>query len=122
MILGPRIGKFSKGKVHYFAPSNHNFIVFGVFILMFAWFGFNGGSLLKFNDLTSLILINTLIGASFGGVAGWVITLFAKQKVGVEIFAFGILAGLVGITAGCDQFSVYEAAFARILPLLLLCI
>ena len=112
VILGPRLGKFSKGKVHYFAPSNHNFIVFGVFILMFAWFGFNGGSLLKFDDLTSLILVNTLIGASFGGAAGWIISLFAKQKVGVEIFAFGILAGLVGITAGCDQFSVYEAAFA----------
>ena len=112
IVLGPRIGKFSKNKINYFSPSNHNFIVFGVFILIFAWFGFNAGSLLKFDESTSLILINTLIGASFGGVSGWLISLFSKQKVGVETFAFGILAGLVGITAGCDQFTVGESAFA----------
>ncbi|MGB5866875.1 MAG: ammonium transporter, partial [Arcobacteraceae bacterium] len=77
VFLGPRLGKFTKGKVHYFAPSNHNFIVFGVFILLFAWFGFNAGSLLVFNDTVSLILLNTLIGASFGGISGWVLTLFS---------------------------------------------
>ncbi len=111
VYLGPRLGKFSKGKIKYFAPSNHNFIVFGVFILIFAWFGFNGGSLLAFNDKAALVLTNTLLGAVFGGVSGWIISLFSKTKVDVEIFAFGIIAGLVGITAGCDQFSTYEAAF-----------
>jgi len=111
VFLGPRLGKFTKGKVHYFAPSNHNFIVFGVFILIFAWFGFNAGSLLVFNDKVSLILLNTLIGASFGGIAGWVLTLFSKEKVAVEVFAFGIIAGLVGITAGCDQFTLTQSAF-----------
>jgi Amt family ammonium transporter len=111
IFLGPRLGKFTKGKVHYFAPSNHNFIVFGVFILLFAWFGFNAGSLLEFNDTVALILMNTLIGACFGGIAGWVLTLFSKDKVAVEVFAFGIIAGLVGITAGCDQFSILESAF-----------
>jgi len=111
IMLGPRLGKFSKGKVHYFAPSNHNFIVFGVFILLFAWFGFNAGSLLVFNDTVSLILLNTLIGASFGGIAGWMLTLFSKEKVSIEVFAFGIIAGLVGITAGCDQFTLQQSAF-----------
>ncbi|MEJ2415314.1 MAG: diguanylate cyclase, partial [Sulfurimonas sp.] len=74
-------------------------------------FGFNGGSLLAFNDKAALVLTNTLLGAVFGGVSGWIISLFSKTKVDVEIFAFGIIAGLVGITAGCDQFSTYEAAF-----------
>ena len=111
IILGPRLGRSSKDKVKQFAPSNHNFIVFGVFILMFAWFGFNGGSLLEFNDKAALVLTNTLIGAVFGGLAGWVISLFSKNKVDVEIFAFGIIAGLVGITAGADQFSTYQSAF-----------
>jgi len=110
VYLGPRLGKFTKNGIKYFAPSNHNFIVFGVFILIFAWFGFNGGSLLEFNDKASLVLTNTLIGAAFGGLAGWIISLFSKTTVDVEIFAFGIIAGLVGITAGCDQFSTYEAA------------
>lgn len=111
LFLGPRLGKFSKGKIHYFAPSNHNLIVFGVFILLFAWFGFNGGSLLVFDERVSLILLNTLMGASFGGIAGWMLTLFSKEKVSIEVFAFGIVAGLVGITAGCDQFTLQQAAF-----------
>jgi hypothetical protein len=80
IIIGPRLGKFSKGKVNYFAPSNYNFIVFGVFILVFAWFGFNAGSLLKFDESVSLILLNTLIGASFGGIAGWVLSLFSREN------------------------------------------
>jgi ammonium transporter, Amt family len=111
IILGPRLGKFSRGKIKYFAPSNHNFVVFGVFILFFAWFGFNAGSLLKFDPLATKILFNTLLSGVFGGLGGWVISLVYKEKVGVEIFSFGIIAGLVGITAGCDQFDTVTSAF-----------
>jgi len=111
IILGPRLGKFKNGQSKYFAPSNHNFIVFGVFILFFAWFGFNAGSLLKFDPLVTSILLNTTIAASFGGLAGWLITLINKEKVSVEVFAFGVIAGLVGITAGCDQFDTHTSAF-----------
>lgn len=111
IILGPRLGKFKNGKVKYFAPSNHNFIVFGVFILFFAWFGFNGGSLLRFDPLVTSILLNTTIAGAFGGLGGWIISLFTKDKVSVEIFAFGVIAGLVGITAGCDQFDTNISAF-----------
>jgi len=120
LFLGPRLGKFSKGKVNYFAPSNHNFIVFGVFILFFAWFGFNAGSLLVFNDTVSLILLNTLIGASFGGIAGWLLTFISKEKVAIEIFAFGIVSGLVAITAGCDQFTLVESAFVGFVATLIM--
>ena len=61
IVLGPRLGKFRKGKTTYFAPSSHNFVVFGVFILFFSWFGFNAGSLLAFiADVTS-ILLKTLL-------------------------------------------------------------
>ncbi len=115
LVLGPRLGKFKHGRINYFAPSNHNFIVFGVFILFFAWFGFNAGSLLKFDPLTSSILINTTIAAAFGGLGGWIISLINKDKVGVEIFSFGIIAGLVGITAGCDQFTTHISAFVGLM-------
>ncbi|MEA1916308.1 MAG: ammonium transporter, partial [Campylobacterota bacterium] len=111
IVLGPRLGKFRDGEITYFAPSNHNFIVFGVLILVFAWFGFNAGSLLKFDALATSILLNTLIAASFGGFGGWIISLVYKQKVGVEVFSFGIIAGLVGVTAGCDQFNTVTSAF-----------
>jgi ammonium transporter, Amt family len=111
IVLGPRLGKFRKGKVVYFAPSNHNFIVFGVFILFFAWFGFNAGSLLAFDPAVTSILMNTLLAGVFGGFSAWIITLFSKDKVGVEIFSFGIIAGLVGITAGCFEFTTTQSAF-----------
>ncbi|MBF0471394.1 MAG: ammonium transporter [Gammaproteobacteria bacterium] len=110
IVLGPRLGRFRHGKVHHFAPSNHNFIVFGIFILWFAWFGFNGGSLLAFEPKVAKILVNTLIAGASGGFAGYLISLLFHQRVGVEIFSFGILSGLVGITAGCDQFSLPVSA------------
>ncbi|RXJ99336.1 ammonium transporter [Arcobacter sp. CECT 8989] len=110
IVLGPRLGKFGKGKIKYFAPSNHNFIVFGVFILFLAWFGFNAGSLLKFDAQITLILLNTLISAIFGGFAAWILTFANHEKTKVELFSFGIIAGLVGITAGCHLFTIYQAA------------
>ncbi|XPV69369.1 MAG: ammonium transporter [Halarcobacter sp.] len=110
IVLGPRLGKFRKGKTTYFAPSNHNFIVFGVFILFFAWFGFNAGSLLWFEPQITSILLNTLLSAVFGGFGAWVTTFFNKKKVGVEIFSFGIIAGLVGITAGCNDLTTVQSA------------
>jgi len=111
IVLGPRLGKFKKTEVKYFAPSNHNFIVFGVFILFFAWFGFNAGSLLVFDPKVTSILLNTTLAGAFGGLGGWVLSFFTKDKVGVEVFAFGVIAGLVGITAGCDQFNAQTSAF-----------
>ncbi|MDD2266307.1 ammonium transporter [Sulfuricurvum sp.] len=111
IILGPRLGRFRKGKISNFAPSNHNFIVFGVFILWFAWFAFNAGSLLAFNSSVSIILLNTLIAGSFGGFGTYLISLFLKKGIGVELFSFGIISGLVGITAGCADLTTTEAAF-----------
>lgn len=111
LVLGPRLGKWKNGKIKYFAPSNHNFIVFGVFILFFAWFGFNAGSLLAFDTSVTLILLNTLLSAVFGGFGAWVITLYSKEKLEVEIFSFGIVSGLVGITAGCYDLTLVQSAF-----------
>ncbi len=111
IMLGPRLGKFSRAKVTYFSPGNHNFIVFGVFILWFAWFGFNAGSLMKFDAFVTVILLNTLIAGAFGGMGGYLLSLFFKQRVGVEVFSFGVIAGLVGVTAGCAEFTAVDSAF-----------
>lgn len=111
IILGPRLGKFKNGEVKYFAPSNHNFIVFGVFMLFFAWFGFNAGSLLRFDIQVTSILMNTLIAAVMGGASAWFISLVFKRRLEVELLSFGIIAGLVGITAGCNSLTLYQSAF-----------
>ena len=115
IVLGPRLGKFRKKKINYFAPSNHNLIVFGVFILWLAWFGFNAGSLLMFDKSVSKILLNTLLAGAFGGLGSYLISLFSKEKVGVEIFSFGIISGLVGVTAGCNEFTASQAAFVGLI-------
>ncbi len=111
LVLGPRIGKFRNNEIKSFAPSNHNFVVFGVFVLFVAWFGFNAGSLLKFDIAAAGILLNTVLAGVFGGFGGWAISLFYKEKVDVEILSFSIIAGLVGITAGCDRFDAQTSAF-----------
>nr|WP_320049539.1 ammonium transporter [uncultured Desulfuromonas sp.] len=110
LVLGPRLGKFHRDEIRYFAPSNHNFIVFGVFILWFSWFGFNAGSLLSFAPSVSSILMNTLISGATGGISAYLISLMFTRKVGVELFSFGIIAGLVGITAGCAEFTAQQSA------------
>lgn len=109
-VLGPRLGKFHRREIRHFAPSNHNFIVFGVFILWFSWFGFNAGSLLSFAPSVASILMNTLISGATGGVSAYLISLMFSRKVGVELFSFGIIAGLVGITAGCASFTAHQSA------------
>lgn len=110
IVLGPRLGKFKNGQPKYFGPSNHNFIVFGVFLLWFAWFGFNAGSLLRFDPEVGTIVLNTLLAGAFGGLGGFVLSALFKERVGVEIFSFGVVSGLVGVTAGCHLFGAWAAA------------
>jgi Amt family ammonium transporter len=111
ITLGPRLGKFRKGRIEYFSISSHNFIVFGVFILFVAWFGFNAGSSLKFDTSVASILLNTLLAGMFGGVGGWLMSFIYSKKIGVESVGFSVIAGLVGITAGCNVFDTTTAAF-----------
>lgn len=103
IIIGPRTGRFDKGK----APkkihgSNIPMVVLGVILLWFGWFGFNGGSTLAFNDDVAPIIVNTTLAAAAGMVAtvavGWVI----YKKPEVSLILNGSLAGLVAITANCN--------------------
>jgi len=111
LVLGPRLGKFHRDQIRIFAPSNHNFIVFGVFVLWFSWFGFNAGSLLSFAPSVASILMNTLLSGATGGISAYLISLIFTRQVGVELFSFGIIAGLVGITAGCAEFTAQQSAW-----------
>lgn len=110
IILGPRLGRFRDTKVIYFAPSHHNFIVFGVFVLWFSWFGFNAGSQLAFESPVSKILLNTLMSGAAGGFGAYLISIVVNGKVNVELFSFGVIVGLVGITAGCAYLTLPQAA------------
>ncbi len=93
IIVGKRI-KMKNGK------SNIPFAVLGVFILWFAWFGFNGGSILAFNDKVGLILLNTNLAAASGMVGALMMNMLLRRNGGYLISIFnGVLGGLVAITA-----------------------
>ena len=108
IVLGPRLGRFSKSKTDKpmppFANSSIPQVTIGVFILWFGWFGFNGGSQLALgtvDDATAIakIFINTNLAACAGVVACALITRFMTGKTDVILMLNGALGGLVAITA-----------------------
>ena len=110
-ILGPRIGKYDKnGKSKAIPGHNLTIAALGVFILWFGWFGFNPGSRLAASTVEdqvsiSLVFLNTNLAAAAGGFITLLISWFKYGKPSLSLTLNGILAGLVGITAGCDAVS-----------------
>ncbi len=102
ICVGPRIGKYTKdGKVRPIPGHNMSMAALGVFILFFGWFGFNAGSETAADGAIPRIAVNTFLAACAGSItamlASWL--KFGKPDVGMTLN--GVLAGLVGITAGC---------------------
>jgi Amt family ammonium transporter len=103
IIVGARVGRFDQnGKPVEMQPFSQTYIALGVFILWFGWFGFNGGSTLTGDGSFAKVIVNTVLSAAFGGIVSFVISTTFYGKPYVEKVLFGILAGLVGITAGCS--------------------
>ena len=110
LLLGPRTGKYVDGKAMAIQPSNMPMATIGVFLLWFGWFGFNGGSVLSADPgLVSLVLCTTSMAAAAGGLAAALISTVHGKKPDLSMTLNGILAGLVGITAGADQMSLLES-------------
>jgi ammonium transporter, Amt family len=105
IMVGPRLGKYGKqGKVNPIPASNMPMAVTGVFLLWLGWFGFNGGSVLSADPgATSLVLVTTSLAAAAGAVGSVVAYMFISNKPDLSMTLNGILAGLVGITAGADS-------------------
>ncbi len=102
IALGARKHKFdSDGKPHKISGNNLPNAVLGTFILWFGWFGFNGGSTLALNEDVPLIVVNTCIAASAGGVFALLISWALFPVPAVEDCINGVIGGLVAITAGC---------------------
>ena len=105
IFLGPRIGKYTKGKdgkVKVNAIPGHSLTLgaLGCFILWFGWYGFNGAAA---NSTLSLgqIFINTTIAPAVASVATMIFTWAKNGKPDVSMTLNGSLAGLVAITAPC---------------------
>lgn len=110
-ILGPRIGKYGKdGKSKAIPGHSLTLACLGVFILWFGWFGFNPGSQLAASTgadqvAISHVFLTTNLSACSGGVLALFVSWLKFGKPSLSLSLNGILAGLVGVTAGCDLVS-----------------
>ena len=106
MILGPRVGKYVNGKVIDKPGSSVPLAVIGVFLLWLGWFGFNGGSVLSADPgIVSFVLVTTSLAACAGALGGFLTGYVVFKRLDLGMVLNGILAGLVGITAGADVIS-----------------
>jgi Amt family ammonium transporter len=111
LVLGPRIG-FNKDPMR---PHNLPFVLLGVGLLWFGWFGFNAGSALAANGTAAAIFLNTLVAGCLG-MLGW-LTVERIRDGRPTTFgaASGVVAGLVAITPSCGTVNTLGALVVGLL-------
>jgi ammonium transporter, Amt family len=123
MILGPRLGKYTKeGKPVAFPAHNIVFVVSGTFILLFGWMGFNPGSTLGATDLRiSIVAVNTNLAAVSGSASALLVWYWLFRKPDITMACNGMLAGLVAITAPCAFVSPTSAVVIGLIAGAIVC-
>ncbi|MEM6591147.1 MAG: ammonium transporter [Cyanobacteria bacterium P01_C01_bin.73] len=102
IVVGPRIGRFSaKRRNQQFSGYDQPLALLGVLLLWMGWFGFNGGSVLAFNNQVPGIIVNTVLAGAAGLVTPIALYMPQHKQVPVSAVMNGSLAGLVAITANC---------------------
>jgi len=119
IILGPRIGKYVKDKsgkvVKVKAIQGHSLTLgaLGCFILWFGWYGFNGAAATSIPSLAA-IFVTTTIAPAVATCVTMIFTWIKNGKPDVSMCLNASLAGLVGITAGCNHLDAFGAAIVGI--------
>lgn len=110
-MVGPRDGKYVNGTLVKAIPAHSMpLATIGVFLLWLGWFGFNGGSVLSADPgLVSLVFVTTTLAAATGIFGAMAASWTIQKKPDLSMVLNGSLAGLVGVTAGADVFSVTSA-------------
>jgi len=109
IVLGPRIGKFTKEGKPQAIPGHHiPMAVLGTLVLGFGWFGFNAGSTMAGTDLRlAVVAVNTMIASCVGGMVTMFYMKITTGKWDVAMTCNGYLAGLVAITAPCAFVNIW---------------
>ncbi|NBW70612.1 MAG: ammonium transporter [Bacteroidetes bacterium] len=119
LVVGPRTGKYIDGKPQLIKGHSLPLAALGVFILWLGWFGFNAGSTTTGDTSIALIALNTFLAAGAGATAAMLTSWLTNGKPDGAVTLNGVLAGLVGITAGCANlspgFALLSGAIAGIL-------
>lgn len=115
IFVGPRLGKYERDKDGKVIKTNaipgHSITLgaLGVFILWLGWYGFNGAAATNVSELAS-IFITTTVAPAIATFVTMIYTWARNGKPDVSMCLNASLAGLVGVTAGCDAFDAIGAA------------
>jgi ammonium transporter, Amt family len=80
------------------APHNVPYVLLGIGLLFFGWFGFNGGNAMGANGLAVVAFVTTVASSCAGGLMWMILEWALRAKPTAVGIASGFLAGLVGIT------------------------
>lgn len=107
ILLGARHDKYRKdGSMNVIPGHSMPLAAMGVFLLWFGWFGFNGGSVLSAApNAVALVFVTTSLAAAAGAIGAFLCSYLLTKTYDLSMVLNGILAGLVGITAGADSFT-----------------
>lgn len=127
MILGPRIGKFSRdGRPQVILAHDIVMVITGCLILAFGWFGFNPGSTLGASGNGSLrissIAVNTMLASATGLLGAMLYMWIMYKKPDASMTGNGFLAGLVAVTAPSGFINPVGAAIIGLIAGVLVCI
>ena len=128
IVLGPRIGKYGKdGKSRAIPGHSLTLCALGVFCLWVGWFGFNPCSTVAaagYDNARSMahVFVTTNMAAASGGVAALVYTWLVDGKPSLSMVCNGVLAGLVGITAGCDCVDIWASFVIGLVVSVAMCV
>ncbi|OPZ09404.1 MAG: Ammonia channel precursor [candidate division BRC1 bacterium ADurb.BinA292] len=110
VILGPRRGKYTADGIRPIVGHSMPLATIGVFILFLGWFGFNGGSVLAMDSgAVSMVYVTTFLAGCAGGIGAMLASWIVLRKPDITMILNGILAGLVGITAGADTIAPWPS-------------
>ncbi len=105
-MVGPRIGKYTKeGKPRAIPGHSLTLGALGVFILWFGWYGFNGAAATDTDQLAQIFAATTVAPAA-ATCATMIYTWIKNGKPDVSMSLNASLAGLVAITAGCNNVDI----------------
>lgn len=127
IVLGPRTGKYdSHGKSRAIPGHNLALCTLGVFCLWLGWFGFNPCSTVAATGYAnavsmSHVFVTTNMAAATGGITALAYTWIVDGKPSLSMLCNGVLAGLVGITAGCDCVDIWAAALIGVIVSVAMC-
>ena len=128
IVLGPRIGKYDKqGNSRAIPGHSLTLCALGVFCLWVGWFGFNPCSTVAATGYAnavsmSHVFVTTNMAAAVGGITALIYTWVVDGKPSLSMVCNGVLAGLVGITAGCDCVAIWASFVIGLVVSLAMCV